>query len=41
MTLFFVRDDAGPPGVAPLKLPAAQLLKEAIEQFLKADSRAQ
>jgi hypothetical protein len=41
MTLFFVRDDAGPAGVAPLKLPAAQLLREAIEQFFKSDSRAQ
>ena len=41
MTLFFVRDDAGPDGVAPLKLPAAQLLLEAIERFTKPDARVQ
>jgi hypothetical protein len=41
MTLFFVRDDAGPAGVAPLKLPAAQLLREAIEQFLRSGPSAQ
>ena len=41
MTLFFVRDDAGPVGVAPLKLPAAQLLREAIERFLESGSSPQ
>ena len=35
MTLFFVRDDAAPGGVAPLQLPAARILQEAIDQFVK------
>ena len=33
MTLFFVRDDAAPAGVPPLKLPAAALLFEAVDRF--------
>jgi hypothetical protein len=34
MTLFFVRDDAVPAGAGPLKLPAAQLLFEAVDRFV-------
>ena len=34
MTLFFVRDDVVPDGVAPLQLPAARLLFEAIDRFV-------
>lgn len=33
MTLFFVRDDIVPDGAAPLQLPAAGLLFEAIDRF--------
>jgi hypothetical protein len=34
MTLFFVRDDTVPAGAAPLTIPAAGLLLEAVDQFL-------
>jgi hypothetical protein len=34
MTLFFVRDDAVPAGVAPLDIPASRLLVAAVQQFL-------
>jgi len=40
MTLFFVRDDAVPGGVAPLKLPAAQLLFEAVDRFVTSPAAA-
>ena len=35
MTLLFVRDDAVPAGVSPLKLPAAQLLLDAVRHFVE------
>lgn len=34
MTLFFVRDDSVPDGAAPLTIPAARLLLEAVDQFV-------
>ena len=33
MTLFYVLDEKAPAGVSPLKLPAAELLFLAIDQF--------
>jgi hypothetical protein len=41
MTLFFVLDERAPEGVAPLKLPAATLLFEAIDRFTAAPHAAQ
>jgi len=34
MTLFFVRQDSVPEGAAPLTLPAARLLYEAVDRFV-------
>ena len=33
MTLFFVRDDAAPEGAAPLEIPAAKVLVQAVDAF--------
>jgi hypothetical protein len=40
MTLFFVRDDAVPEGVEPLKLPAARVLASAVAAFVAPASAA-